>query len=244
VIIWANGWGWNNVAGETTTEGYKPGLIKWALNGPYIVVAANQWSVQESDLLECLQWITDQNEDPESDYYQKINARKIGLAGHSQGGGAVIKAGGDGSGLGLPITATVAMNPYGPAWVDPGFQDGPMLILGGANDTTTPPDSYEKVWEAVSVNGIGGINATLLSGTHNSEAWGVSPYPDGETMSNEEARTVDFVQYQAITELWWDYFLNDSKGSLGILVGLLEAESWDPEFACTSDFLPCGDLIP
>ena len=32
-------------AGESTTAGYKPGLIEWALDGPYIVVAANQWSV-------------------------------------------------------------------------------------------------------------------------------------------------------------------------------------------------------
>ena len=42
IIIWANGWGWNDNAGESTTAGYKPGLIEWALDGPYIVVAANQ----------------------------------------------------------------------------------------------------------------------------------------------------------------------------------------------------------
>ena len=51
VIVWANGWGWNNNAGESTTLGYKPGLIEWALSGPYIVVAANAWSAQESDVL-------------------------------------------------------------------------------------------------------------------------------------------------------------------------------------------------
>ena len=49
VIVWANGWGWNDVAGDFITAGYKPGLIEWAINGPFIVVAANQWSVQESD---------------------------------------------------------------------------------------------------------------------------------------------------------------------------------------------------
>ena len=57
VIGWANGWNFGNVVGEHTTEGYKPGLIEWALDGPYIVVAANQWSVQESDVLACLQWV-------------------------------------------------------------------------------------------------------------------------------------------------------------------------------------------
>ena len=62
VIGWANGWDQGNVIGEHTTEGYKPGLIEWALDGPYIVVAANQWSAQESDVLACVQWIKDGNE--------------------------------------------------------------------------------------------------------------------------------------------------------------------------------------
>ncbi len=42
VIAWANGWDQGNVIGEDTTLGYKPGLIEWSLDGPYIVIAANQ----------------------------------------------------------------------------------------------------------------------------------------------------------------------------------------------------------
>ena len=214
------------------------GLVEWALNGDYIVVAANAWSVQESDILRCLQWILDQNEVEESDYYGKINTERIGLAGHSQGGGAVIKAGGDGEAVGVSITATIPMNPYGPAWVNPGNQDGPMLILGGKEDTTTPPESYEAVWDAVADNGIGGINAVLLAGTHNSEAWGVFPYPDGETLDNEGASKINFAQYQEITELWWDYFLNDEEGSLVSLLAILSEDGilpgvnvWEMEYA-------------
>jgi hypothetical protein len=231
VIVWANGWGWNNVAGETTTIGYKPGLIEWAISGPYIVVAANAWSAQESDVLRCLQWIVDQDDVQGSDYFGKINRNKIGLAGHSQGGGATIKAGGDGEQAGVVITAIIAMNPYGPAWVDSGNQDGPMLILGGKNDTTTPPGSYQAVWDAVKVNGIGGINAVLLKGTHNSEAWGVDPYPDGETLDNEEASKINFVKYQYITELWWDYFLNNNSRSLVDLIKEFDDE-WEIDDAC------------
>ena len=237
VIVWANGWGWNNNAGETTTDGYKPGLVEWVLSGDFIVVAANAWSVQESDVLQSLQWIVDQNEVPESDYYRKINTNKIGLAGHSQGGGATIKAGGDGATISdgeevpLSITATIAMNPYGPAWVDPGNQNGPMLILGGYFDSTTPPESYEAVWEAVAANGIGGINAVLLEGTHNSEAWGVDPYPFGATLSNEEASKINFVKYQYITELWWDHFLNDNSNSIVDLF-MEFSDEWETEYAC------------
>ena len=236
VIIWANGWGWNNQAGETTTIGYKPGLIEWAISGPYIVVASNAWSVQESDILRCLQWIVDQNDDQSSYYFGKINTNKIGLAGHSQGGGATVKAGGDGDtikagGVPLSVTATIVMNPYGPSWVDPGNQDGPMFIVGGKKDTTTPPESYQAVWDAVADNGIGGINAVLLTGTHNSEAWGVYPYPDGPTLDNEEASEINFVKYQYITELWWDYFLNNNSHSLMILFNKLSDENvWDMDY--------------
>ena len=76
-----------------------------------------------------------------------------------------------------------------------------MLILGGLNDTTSPPESYQAVWEAVGANGIGGINAALINGTHNSEAWGVDPYPDGETLDNADAAKFNFMKYQVISEL-------------------------------------------
>ena len=33
----------------------------------------------------------------------------------------------------------------------------PMLLLGGTDDTTTPVDSFLAVWDAIQVNGIGGI---------------------------------------------------------------------------------------
>ena len=57
-------------------------MIEWALDGPYIVVAANQWSVQESDVFNCLQAVIEEQGD-------NVDSSKIGLAGHSQGGGAI-----------------------------------------------------------------------------------------------------------------------------------------------------------
>ncbi|MEE9296942.1 MAG: hypothetical protein V3W34_18510, partial [Phycisphaerae bacterium] len=73
VIAWANGWDQGDVIGEITLEGYKPGLIEWALDGPYIVIAANQWSVQESDVLQCIEWLVDQGVDPDSEYFDRVN---------------------------------------------------------------------------------------------------------------------------------------------------------------------------
>ena len=62
VIGWLNGWDQGDVLGETTTEGYKPGLIEWALDGPYIVIAANAWSAREDDVPRRLDWLADEND--------------------------------------------------------------------------------------------------------------------------------------------------------------------------------------
>ena len=228
VIVWANGWCYNEVYGNSgeCLDGYKPGLIEWALNGPYIVVAANQWSVQESDVLACAQGIIDPDGTNGSEYRGVVNKAKIGLAGHSQGGGAVIKAG-DGGG----ITAVVAMNPYGPGWVNPGSQDGSVLLLGGYLDGTCPPDSYEAVWQAIvdeyeDNDGPGGVNAVLADGTHNDDAWG----PEDEDPSD-----CNFGRYQDVTELWWDFHLNDNPRSGRQLKRLLNRDPW-ARYAFTDNF--------
>jgi len=220
VIVWGNGWGGNNNAGESTTDGYKPGLIEWALDGPYIVIAANQWSVQESDILACIQWIVVQNTTPTSEYYGVVNTAKIGLAGHSQGGGAVIKAG-DGEPNGFDITAVVAMNPYGPSWVDAGNQDGPVMLLGGRDDLLTPVSSFILAWEAIKSDDQGGILAILQGGNHNDDAWG----PE-----DEDPTDYNFGRYQKVTELWWQFTLNDKEQAGAQLKRLLDKAPWVTEY--------------
>lgn len=226
VIVWANGWGGNNNAGETTTDGYKLGLIEWALDGPYIVVAANAWSPTESDVLNCLQWITDQNETSGSEYAGVINLNKIGLAGHSQGGGAVVKAG-DGEPNGFNTTAVVAMSPYGPSWVNAGDQDGPMMILGGTDDLVTPVSSFIAVWEAIQTNGQGGLLAVLDGGDHSTDAWG---------QDDISALTQNFGRYQNVTNAWWQYHLNDNINAGRSLQRELNKAPWDTQYTFTNNF--------
>ena len=236
VIGWANGWDQGNVIGEHTTEGYKPGLIEWTLDGPYIVVAANQWSAQESDVLACVQWIKDENETVGSEYEDKINVDRIGLAGHSQGGGAVIKAGDGWTSDPDEITAVIAMNPYGPAWVNPGSQDGPVMLLAGSADTTTPTSSFIEVFEAILDEGDeGGLLAELEGGTHNSEAWGVDD-ETGATLDYEGAREKNFGEYQDVSELWWQFHLNGKDQSGRQLKRLLDRAPWDWDYAFTANF--------
>jgi len=132
-----------------------------------------------------------------------VDKDKVGLSGHSQGGGAVIRSAdgnpkGRGLGLDLDISTVIAMNPYGPAWneVNP---EGPVLIVGGFLDTTTPPGSYEKAWQQISTGEFGGINATLLDGDHNNNAW-VNGGCDPEDSN--------FGEYQELTLEWWKIHFN------------------------------------
>ncbi|MFW2368019.1 MAG: hypothetical protein ACN4GW_16500 [Desulforhopalus sp.] len=221
IIGWANGWGWNEVQGEDEIDGYKPGLIDWAVKGQFIVIAANQWSPRERDVLQCVAWLVE-----ESDYSNLISKNDdgfpvIGLSGHSQGWGAVLRAAdgkpkGKGLGLDLDITTVIAMNPYGPSWneVNP---DGPVLIVGGAKDTTTPPDSYEKAWRRIITGESGGINAMLEDGDHNNNAWvhGESGYFDEDDSPipclPEES---NFGNYQELTLEWWLIYLRGKSSDV------------------------------
>jgi dienelactone hydrolase len=226
VIVWGNGWGGGNIVGENTTAGYKPGLIEWALDGPYIVIAANQWSVQERDILACLQWIVDQNRTAGSEYEGVVNEEKIGLAGHSQGGGVVIKMG-DYEPNVFDITAVVAMNPWGPRWVGAEIQDGPVMLLGGTDDEITPVSSFEAAWLAIQSNDQGGLLAVLEGGTHNSDAWGEE---------DKDPEDCTFRNYQNVTELWWQINLNDNAQAGRALKLILDQNPWETEYSFTDSF--------
>jgi dienelactone hydrolase len=226
LIAWANGWEQGNVLGQCTTNGYLRGLKEWASSG-YVVTAANQWSVQESDVLSCAKWVAGNATGKNS--LVPFDGQNIGIVGHSQGGGAVIKAG-NGS-QGFSVTAVMTMNPYGPSWVNPENQDGQVLIVGGRYDTTSPPDSYQAVWDAISAQADpGGINAVLINGTHNSDAWNGTGDPG--TFSCEDAAEGNFGAYQDIGMIWWDIQLKGKKYTR-ILKGMLADDKvWEtPQYS-------------
>lgn len=224
VIAWANGWG---SQGDDITAGYKPGLIEWALDGPYIVIAANSRAPKEGDLLSCLQWLVDQNTVSGSEYQGAVNTAKIGLAGHSQGGGVAIKAG-DGNPNGFTIAGVVGMNPYAANWNGTDSQDGPVMVIGGSNDTVTPVASYaQPAWDKVSTSGYGGVFTILDGGDHNTDAWapvGVDP------------TTTNFGNFQTITNLWWQKLLNDSPAAGNSLKQILDQAPWTTEYVFAGGF--------
>ena len=191
-------------------------LLLWAT--PYLQADP---SGSDVDVLACLQWVVDNEPTADGEWTE--------IAGHSQGGGAVIKAG-----AGKPvIKARIAVNPYGPDWNDSGTQDGPLMLLGGTHDTTTPVSSFIAVWEAIQKN-KGGVLAVLDGGTHNSDAWGVDE--NGTTLDCYGAAVKDFGNFQEVTELWWQKHLNGNARSGRTMKRILDKSPWDTDYAFTGDF--------
>jgi dienelactone hydrolase len=144
-----------------------------------------------------------------------VNTSKIGLAGHSQGGGAVVKAG-DGEPNGFDITTVVAMNPYGPSWVGADNQDGPVMTITGSEDTTTPYSWTYPVFEAVQDNDQGGLYAELQGAGHS-----------------------DVGSYQRIVRLWWQFTRHDKDAAGNQLRRILDKNPWETEYTFTANFELC-----
>jgi hypothetical protein len=228
ILGWTNGWGQGNVFGADQVENYIDGLDFWVEDGNYLVIAANQWSARAPDILQCLQWLIDQSYDENSDYFNALDTSSIGLSGHSQGGGAALKAGDgllkDGAGY-TQISTVAAMNPYGPSFVTAQNQNDQILILSGDSDNVTPTDSMSAVIDGVILSGTpGGLLAELVGGTH----------------CNPACRD-DFGVFGEAALLWFDIFLRDETDKCVDLMNLLVsgAEIWNLEYS--NNFVCAGD---
>jgi len=136
VILWGNGT-------RSRVPAYTPMLTQWASQG-FVVAAANTNSAGSGKpILDCLDYLTAQNTADGSIFRGKLDLSKIGVSGHSQGGGGTIMAGRD-----PRITATAPIEPYtvGLGYVKgaEAAQHGPMLLLSGGMDTTATPDANQK----------------------------------------------------------------------------------------------------
>lgn len=223
VIGWANGWGQGNVHGADQTDNYLHGLDFWADAG-FLVIAANQWSARSPDVLQCLQWLVDANGDDTSEYYGTVDTDNIGVSGHSQGGGAALKAGDgvleDGSTM---VSTVVAMNPYGPSFVKSYEQNGQILLLGGTDDGVTPTDSFSRILENSVLNGEGGLQAELIGGTHCNPAC-----------------LDDFGEFGQVSLLWFQIFLTDGDtvGQCDDLMDILSDGNWNLSISSNFVCLP------
>jgi len=215
IIAWANGW---DNTGNDTVAGYTGGLSAWALDGPYIIIADKSRSPKVSTLTACLNWMVAQNTTSGSIFNGKLNTSKIGLAGHSQGGGVAIMAGN----AAFNIVGVVSFNPYQPNWKNAEKQKGPVLIFAGDADTTTPVAQYaQPAYDKVKTSGKGAVLAILQGGDHSDQVW----------------LTPDFTNFQQPSNLFWRKVLNGESNAGAPLKSLLDTNPpWTTSYTFTSNF--------
>lgn len=81
VLSWANGT-------CAHTVGYVD-MIKHVVSHGFIVIAPHSRFTGSGEAqIKGIDWVIDQNDDPESPLYQHVDTEKVGLFGHSQGGGS------------------------------------------------------------------------------------------------------------------------------------------------------------
>ena len=90
VIVWANG--------TMCAPALYDGLLRLLARGGYIVVASTElMSADGTSQRDAIDFILEKNSDPDSVFFGKVNADKIGAAGHSQGGRSAVNAAADDS---------------------------------------------------------------------------------------------------------------------------------------------------
>jgi predicted dienelactone hydrolase len=136
VITWGNGTG-------STPNLYRALLNHLASHG-FVVIASNSTNVAQGSpapMLAGVTWVLEQNADPASPLYQRIDTTHIGGTGHSQGGFATTTAAAD-----ARIT-TIA--PLCGAQTQRSLR-GPAFLFCGGMDTTVPCSNIMSAYNGIS----------------------------------------------------------------------------------------------
>jgi hypothetical protein len=150
VITWGNGTG-------TTPSIYRV-LLTHLASHRFVVIASNSPNVAQGTpppMVAGVTWVLQQNADPTSVMYQRIDTAHVGATGHSQGGFATTTAGQDSHVLTIaPIAgATATRNLHGPA-----------LLLCGGMDTTVPCSTIMNAFTGITNQPV--MLADQLAATH------------------------------------------------------------------------------
>ncbi|PKM05044.1 MAG: alpha/beta hydrolase [Gammaproteobacteria bacterium HGW-Gammaproteobacteria-6] len=131
IILWGNGTG-------TGPSSYSGLLNHWASHGFVVAAARTSNAGSGNDMIDCLNYLVQQNGRASGTYAGKLNLNRVGTSGHSQGGGGSIMAGRDNR-----VSATGPIQPYtiglGHRSSSQSQQNGPMFLMTGGSDTIASP---------------------------------------------------------------------------------------------------------
>lgn len=155
VVTWGNGT-------QSQTSWFQ-GIFNHLASHGFIVIASNSGDVQQGNpplMVQAAQWVVDQNDDPSSPMYQKVDTEHIGATGHSKGGYAATEAATNA----LVMTSVSSCGATGST-----NQKGPALILCGQKDGNNGAKCSDHPEEAY--NGIN--NVPVMKAEHHTadHAW-------------------------------------------------------------------------
>jgi hypothetical protein len=184
VVLWGNGTG-------TSPSNYDALLRHWASHG-FIVAAANTAQAYSGkEMLAGLDYLEAQDHLAGSVFAGRVDTAHVAAAGHSQGGGGAINAGGDRR---VGVTLPIQPSPYASI----GALHGPMFLLAGQYDVLVSPALVAKPLYRRATQ-IPAVYGNLAGASH------LTPLRDGgayrgpmtawlryELMGDEQARSVFF----------------------------------------------------
>lgn len=163
VVVFANGTG-------VAASKYKA-LFKHLASWGFIALGNEDPSTCTGDSAEAaLAWLLEQNGDPDSVFYQKVDRSHIGISGHSQGGVAVFNAVGEQPHGGL-YTCAVSLSPT--EWAlamaigldyDPGKMTAPTLILAAPEKDVIAPDGVKSLAGAIPAGTVTALRSGMDHG--------------------------------------------------------------------------------
>jgi len=185
IITWGNG--------TCAQPGAYAAVLMHVASHGFVVVAANGRFVANGAQVKALDFMFAANDDPASEYYQRLDTSKVGAMGHSQGSGATVAAAND-----ERVDDVILFNG--------GQKAGkPFLAISGDRDINNPTvDMYR-------------------TGTNDSPKGAFLFYHQipqtGGTLTGHLTVMMQPDRVTDATTGWWKYVLNGDKTSRDMFVG-------------------------
>ncbi|MEV4749282.1 alpha/beta hydrolase [Streptosporangium sp. NPDC049248] len=166
IVTWGNG--------SHATPALYPGVLDQLASWGFAVIASTDTTTGTgTEMLAAAQYLVARNADPASPFHQRLDATRVGAAGHSQGAGGTVNAANLSAGL---VTTAVPIALPAQLWVGAGdrFQVSqlacPVLFLSGSNDWLISPASalrgyYDQVPGAAAMALLKGAGHNDIQGT-------------------------------------------------------------------------------
>ena len=130
-----------------------PALFRHLASWGFIVLGNEDPGTFSGDSADAtLAWLLEENEDPDSLFYQRVDTDRLGLSGHSQGGVGVFNAVNE-QPHGEMYTCAVSLSPTQEDWAealkipyDPSHTAIPTLVLAGTKNDVITPEGMERLY--------------------------------------------------------------------------------------------------